>query len=88
MDLANFIEHMASDQYGDGRQVAAIGTSLGAAILWYVPLLLLTRTESADLTLLHQELRRAVHYEDFLTHDVRRSSTTARLPLRLGSQVR
>lgn len=36
MDLANFIGHMALDQYGDGRQVAAIGTSLGAAILWYV----------------------------------------------------
>jgi pimeloyl-ACP methyl ester carboxylesterase len=40
MDLANFIKHMALDQYGDGKQVAAIGTSLGAAILWYVPLTL------------------------------------------------
>jgi dienelactone hydrolase len=34
MDLVNFIEHLALDQYGDGKQVAAIGTSLGAAILW------------------------------------------------------
>jgi dienelactone hydrolase len=52
MDLANFIEHLALDQYGDGKQVVAIGTSLGAAILWYVFLLLLARTESANLTLL------------------------------------
>jgi hypothetical protein len=36
MDLANFIGHLALDQYGNGKQVAAIGTSLGAAILWYV----------------------------------------------------
>ena len=37
MDLANFIEHMRLSEYGNGRQIAAIGTSLGAAILWYVP---------------------------------------------------
>jgi hypothetical protein len=37
MDLANFIEHMRLSEYGNGKQIAAIGTSLGAAILWYVP---------------------------------------------------
>jgi dienelactone hydrolase len=52
MDLANFIEHLALGQYGDGKQIAAIGTSLGAAILWYVSCYRLTRTESANLTLL------------------------------------
>jgi dienelactone hydrolase len=89
MDLANFIEHLALDQYGDGKQVAAIGTSLGAAILWYVFLLLLTDPkESANLTLQHQELRRAVHYEDLLTHDLCRPSTTTRLSLGLGTRVR
>lgn len=37
MDLANFIEHMKLGPYGDDREIAAMGTSLGAAILWYVP---------------------------------------------------
>ena len=37
MDLANFIEHMRLGEYGKGKQIAAIGTSLGAAILWYGP---------------------------------------------------
>jgi pimeloyl-ACP methyl ester carboxylesterase len=37
IDLANFIEHMRLSEYGNGKQIAAIGTSLGAAILWYAP---------------------------------------------------
>jgi dienelactone hydrolase len=85
MDLANFIEHLALDQYGNGKQVAAIGTSLGAAILWYVSFSVRTRTESANLTLLFQELRRAVHYESLLTYDLCRPSTAARLSLRMGT---
>lgn len=36
MDLANFIEYMKLGPYGDGNKIAATGTSLGAAILWYV----------------------------------------------------
>lgn len=34
MDLHNFVDHMHLEQYENGREVAAIGTSLGAAILW------------------------------------------------------
>jgi hypothetical protein len=36
MDLHNFISHMKLDEHGSGEGISAIGTSLGAAILWYV----------------------------------------------------
>jgi pimeloyl-ACP methyl ester carboxylesterase len=36
MDLHNFIGHMKLDEDGSKGGIAAIGTSLGAAILWYV----------------------------------------------------
>ena len=36
MDLQNFIAHMKLDEDGSKGGISAIGTSLGAAILWYV----------------------------------------------------
>jgi pimeloyl-ACP methyl ester carboxylesterase len=36
MDLHNFIGHMKLDEDGSKGGISAIGTSLGAAILWYV----------------------------------------------------
>jgi dienelactone hydrolase len=36
MDLQNFIDHMKLDEEGSKGRISAIGTSLGAAILWYV----------------------------------------------------
>jgi pimeloyl-ACP methyl ester carboxylesterase len=36
MDLHNFIGHMKLDEHGSNGGISAIGTSLGAAILWYV----------------------------------------------------
>lgn len=34
MDLHDFMDHMELGQHGNEGEVAAIGTSLGAAILW------------------------------------------------------
>jgi predicted alpha/beta-fold hydrolase len=34
MDLANFIETLSQQQKHEKGKIAAIGTSLGAAILW------------------------------------------------------
>ena len=88
MDLANFIEHMHLSEYGDGKQIAAIGTSLGAAILWYVPsfVSLSNSMRTSDNSV--QELRRTIYYAAILTHDIRRPSTTSKLSLRLGSRAR
>jgi pimeloyl-ACP methyl ester carboxylesterase len=36
MDLHNFVGHMKLDEDGSKGGISAIGTSLGAAILWYV----------------------------------------------------
>ena len=79
MDLANFIEHMRLGEYGNGRQIAAIGTSLGAAILWYAfTYVSVSHCESISDNFV-QELRRTVYYEAILTHDLRRPSTTTKL---------
>jgi pimeloyl-ACP methyl ester carboxylesterase len=39
MDLHNFIGHMKLDGNGSKGGISAIGTSLGAAILWYVKMI-------------------------------------------------
>ena len=81
LDLRNLIEHLALPS---GR-ISAVGTSLGAAIIWCVsPNFQTIRERRADNT---QVVQRALHSGDLLTRRLCRPSPAAKLPVGLGSRV-